>query len=321
MIRIEIVDPRDHLRAASEVLCESWRPTCIAYTESYLRWHFTFPGRRPALAVMAFEDNTPVAVAAVVPRRLRVADDRFEAYALSFVAVRPAWRGRGISASLYEVLLAEVTRLGASVVTFAINGSAGEHVLKRAYRAAGFHLHQLAPCRGYGYLAPHVASGPGGGQPTREDADVVDATAVVEQCAGDGILWNDPDGDQLRHYGADNERRAVLVARSADGRPVGVALATRMHLVTAQGTETVTSLESVFMPKPTSETLAALLHAAANRWCDGSRLVTLPNVSWIDGDLTARAPARRMVGHFDCYLAVRDRHPGLRARCTNLEVV
>src|SRR5687767_1037726 len=107
--RIEIVDPLAFAETASRILQASWTVPCLHYSADYLSWQFSFPGQLPNRAAVAFIDDRAVGCVAVTSRTFALGGAPFSAYVLSFVAVDPIARGRGLAAQMYSRLLDTIT--------------------------------------------------------------------------------------------------------------------------------------------------------------------------------------------------------------------
>ncbi len=320
MPRVEAVEPAGAAEAASRVLREAWLPPCLDYSPEYLRWQLTFPGALPAEAVLARDGDEPAGFAGATPRRVLLGGRSLTVRILSFVAVRPPWRGQGLAGRLYDALLAELGRAGAPVVAFAEPGSGGEAALRSGCARAGWHCRAAGDLPLYAYLAR-----PGAGAPDLARLRDVpfESSLLPALCAAADPDWLEsaPDAAVLAHYGADPRSRAAWLLDEGEG---GMVLGARTGTWTPQGPVEVVTLEPAWLPAPHPDALRALLHAAAHRWAgDGRPLrVTLPNPGRLEPAAAAAAGLRRIPGGFRAYLCAPDPDdPVLRARGTTVEVV
>lgn len=320
-MRVEPVEPLAFAEEAGRILQEAWPPPALLYTPEYLRWQFGFPGAVSALAVAAFDGDQPVAFIGATPRRLRRGGYSSEAFLLSFLAVRPAWQGKGVAALLYDALLEAICRAGVPVVSFAQVGSAGERCLRKAYPAAGFSLSAIDVLPTYSCLERLSAS-----PPAVEAVEVV-VTAlqeVLEACADGTALHLAPDRMQLQRYGCDPRPRAAVLLRAADGRLLGGGMVVLAQVKNGRGVEELPIVENLFLREPRAEALAALCRFAGRRWpAEGRpRIVNLLNARDIVPAALSAAGLRKTSAGFTAYVAARDpEHPFLAADGTSLEVV
>jgi hypothetical protein len=212
---------------------------------------------------------------------------------VSFVAVRPAWRGRGIAAGLYRRLLGFIKEIGVPVITFAIAGSAGEVILLRAYAEAGFRVRSLGAYLKYAGLARKEAA-PGTEEPEAETEKTGTPLAqgawtealqdVVAVCAADtGILWSDPAPGQIRHYQQDPRPRILLTSPDNSG----AAWCVRLDIHTSAGPGAVTSIDAVWVPRTGDVTALQTFLSKATLWQPHSpAVISLPSLYGFEaGDL------------------------------------
>ena len=103
-VSYSLVNGTEFATEASRILEEAWEPPTLRYTPGFLHWQLSFPSAVELPGVAAFEGTDPVGFAAATARRLRCGSAVFDMAIVSFVAVRPAWRGQGIASGLYRVL-------------------------------------------------------------------------------------------------------------------------------------------------------------------------------------------------------------------------
>jgi hypothetical protein len=320
-VRVRRVDPGDFVEPAAAILQESWQPPVLRYRGAYLAWQFAFPTGLPPLAVAAFDGEEPVGFAGATSRRVRVGGQALVVYLVSFVAVRPAWRGRHLTGDLYRELLQVIREHGTPVVTFAEGGARGQRCLLRAYADGGFDLCPLGSCAVYGYcrLPGALPASP----PVHEERDPATLVRTLSACGGGDVLWSAPDLAQLGHYFGDPRPRTCLVARGSSGAEAA-AWAVRTEVVTASGIDHVTTLDCVHWDGCDGELLRALLDGAARRWPgrDGGGVVTAANLSWVEPAALRACGLRLTRTCYACYLAVPPLGGGPWAAArTNLEVV
>lgn len=283
-ITIQHAGKEDCAEAASIVLRESWQPPAIHYTPGYMRWQLSFPAPAPSPAVIAWDGETPAAFCAVTPRRFRLGAQCWESGIASFVAVRPAWRGQGLAAALYREFCGAIRKMGAPIVTFGAEGSAGLKLLLQAYQSAGFQTLFLGTYPFYVCLAR--ADVPEEGDWTAAQIDSADAfregIEVFGEAATEGlpVILSHPSETQFQHYFKDPRRRALVILRNRSTGARGTAWLVQTEFTTATGVDHVASLESVNVPGYDAAALPVLFRAAA-AWAGtgGRTLVNAPNLA------------------------------------------
>jgi GNAT superfamily N-acetyltransferase len=277
-IEFRLVDGVSFAEEASRLLIAAWPIPALDYSPAYLRWQLAFPGPRAAPAVAAFVGSTPVGIAASSNRRLRVNSAFHDVLVVSFVAVDPAHRNKGIAGGLYRTLLDAVKNIDAPLITFGRENSSGQRAIERAYPASGL------PLRAFGSYIPYATmprSSSGTDEWTRADAVPPEVLSPVARSA--------PTVEQYAHYRNDPRPRELLVHRNA----TAWAWAVRINYVSAKGIETATVLESVCVEQP--EALAGLASAAAGLWPSPNPVVNLPNL-WGMDPIELRALGFRKTG-------------------------
>jgi GNAT superfamily N-acetyltransferase len=319
MIRIESTDLLEAVDTASEVLRESWPPPYFAFTPDYLRWRWSAPPARVPIGVVALDGDEAAGLAAAVSRRVRFRGESRDVALVSYVAVRPPWRGLGVAGRLYATLLAAVRESGLPVVTFAQPGTDGQKVLERAYRAAGFRLHSLGAYRGYGLVvrpeaAPRLSA-------RTELAGEADFAVLASDAPDDTTLLAHQIPDQWEYNQADPRPRAAILARGPLGEVAGGVTVVRADMITTRGPDTVALIDRIVLAEPNEAVLQALVQAAARRWSDVS-MTSVPNICGLAPSLLRAAGLRQTPSCFDGYLASADPSDSLfHASRTNLEVV
>jgi GNAT superfamily N-acetyltransferase len=285
----------------------------LHYTPEYLRWQLSFPGPVQAPAVAAFVDSTPAGFAGSTHRRLRHGRDAIDVLLVSFVAVHPDFRNRGIAAGLYRTLLAAIATTRLPVITFAQAGSAGQRAIERAYAEAGFELRALGSY-------PAFACAPRAAQDTQwilqESAAVADA--AMDACAIDrSLLWSAPTDEQRRHYAQDPRPRSLLSLNSAEG----AAWVVQTAYVTAQGVSSVATIDCAWLNRARPDLLSGLASAVA-RMSSSAAVVNAPSLAGFDPKLLRQAGFRQVAPGFHGYCATSPGAPPLpAAEAVNCEIV
>jgi GNAT superfamily N-acetyltransferase len=328
----ELVDGPASAAVAAGVLGEAWAPPALCYTADYLKWQFGFPGPCPLRAVVAFDGNEPAGFAGASWRRMRCGQAVSDVALVSFVAVRPFCRGRGIAAGLYRHLLRSIREVGVPVITFAIAGSAGEAILLRSYAEAGFRIRPLGVYPKYACLARNDVppKGEGVDLTVRPDDLMQVLPDAVSHCASDtGILWSDPGPEQILHYLQDPRPRVFLTSSGAKSGLLQAAWCVRLDIRASLGgdgndrNDTVTAIDSVWLPR--NQDVAALrsFALAASAWDTRSpSTISLPSLFGYEGNDLRRMGIRQTGVPFHGYYcesgipALPDTFQG-----TNLEIV
>ena len=312
-VRVALIDPAGAAEAAADIQAGAWRPPCLAYPPEYLRWEFAAPGPAP-LAVLAADTEEPVGFASAVPRRCRDRGAERDLYLVTFVAVRPAWQGRGLSARLYAALLDALRPTGVPVVTFALAGSGGQAALERAYARAGWTLRPIGEYRLHATVVTPTAP------PAPPPADLAEFFRLPGRLDDPHALLDAPDA----HLRADPRPRATVVSHDATGRVVAAATVVRTPTVTPDGPGAVTVLDGIRFGPGGAAHLRELVTAAGRCWPepDGKAVVTAANVTGIDPAALRAAGLRQTPTVFHGYVAAADPdEPLLGASGTDLAVV
>jgi GNAT superfamily N-acetyltransferase len=314
MLRVEIVRSLEFAERASRILNESWPPTALHYTPEYLAWQFGFPGASKFPGAAALDGDEPIAFAGATSRQVEFDGDLRQIAIVSFVAVRPAWRRRGIAARLYAPLL-----------TFALGDSAGERTLLAAYRAAGLIVQPLGAYVTYGFLSrpATVASD----WEVEEFEGLELPRSVVERYPG-AMIRAAGNAEQLAHYRRDPRPRRFLTLRKRGEDAVGGAWIVQSEIVTPQGPEKAIVVDSVYLHKPEPAALVALFKAAGECWGGRSldshkpSMIMAPNLWGLEKGILARAGVRASPTKFQAYLiAPKSDEPLFSAQGTNIEIV
>ncbi|HLK56026.1 MAG TPA: GNAT family N-acetyltransferase [Chthonomonadaceae bacterium] len=321
MLRAECVDPCLYVEEAAAILRAAWQPPSLHYTADYLDWQFRFPAPLRSCGALAYEGSTPVGFIGATPRTLRLAENEQAAYVVSFVAVRPDWRGRGIASLLYRTLLTSDLLTTAPVVTFAESDSAGERALQRSYPDAGYSLSSLGEYPLHGYL-PRLQS-PETSLQVIEAPDVEAFHAAARLGTAPQTLWNAPTPDILQHYLRDPRPRRLLLCL-ADGEPTGCAMLLHADLQTAHGHDAAIMLENLVLIGDQAEALKALCaYSSQYGKASGSNgSVMLPNPCGISAQGLKAAGLRQLPSRFRGYLCCTDpQNALLQAAETNIEII
>lgn len=310
---------------ASAILTAAWPTPALHYTPAYLHWQMSFPGPVAALArapaVVAFVDSSPAGFAGSTHRRLRHGSQAIDVLLVSFVAVHPDFRNRGIAAGLYRTLLAAIAATRLPVITFAQAGSAGQRAIERAYPEAGFQLRSLGSYPGF-------ACAPRASQETQwicqENALPLDgssAAAAVDGCAADrSLFWNAPSDAQWRHYLQDPRPRSLLSLDSGDGEPAAAWMVQTAY-VTAQGVDSVAAIDCVWLNRARPDLLPGLATAVA-RISPAATVVNAPSLAGFDPKLLRQTGFRQVGTGFQGYCATAsDAVPLPPAEAISCEIV
>ncbi|AUX25381.1 hypothetical protein SOCEGT47_059260 [Sorangium cellulosum] len=323
-MQIERVDPLAVAEEASLVLREAWPPPVLHYTADYLRWQLGFPGAAP-LAVLAREGGEPAGFIGVAPRRFRFRGVTSDGYLLSFLSVRPKFRGQGLAGRLYAEVFAGVRASGLPTVVFVEARSApAQHLLAKAVERAGLSMKRLAACQNHGFVPRAGAAPPRAVAAPAADLD--DVLAAMAACRDERVLWAAPDAAQLEHSLRDPRPRRLLRVEEA-GRTVGAAAVFLSEIATARGIELVPTVDAIFLPEPTADRVAAVLRATSEAFAGQATVpaVSAPNLAALPPEHLRPAGARPTGATFDAFVV---RSPGGQrggpwgdAEVTNLEIV
>jgi GNAT superfamily N-acetyltransferase len=320
-VRVDRVAPDQFAIPASRILRDAWRPPCLDYSPEYVAWQIGFPGAVPAVAVAASDGDEPVGCAALLPRRVRFRGHNYDIFILTFVAVRPGWRGRGIGPSVYAALLDAARAGGPPIVVFVEPSSAGRRLLLESLDAARLAARPLGTYHAHaGMAGPQPAGGEPGCVTTRDRSEYRRAASESDDRT---TLCADPTDEQLDHYLSDPRGRELVVGSAAAGGGRWAAMVVSAEVVAAGGPERRILIDSIAGLDPSADFLRGLVRIQGGR--PGSRgpvAVTAPNVHGIDPTTLRAAGLRRIPSVFEAYLAVTGPdHPILAAEGTNLEII
>ena len=299
-IEFHLVPGAEFAPQASAILTAAWPAPALHYTPAYLGWQMSFPGPAPAPAAAAFVDSKPAGFGGSTHRRLRHGSEVIDVLLVSFVAVHPDFRNRGIAAGLYRTLLAAIAATHLPVITFAQAGSAGQRALERAYPEAGFQLQSLGAYPGFA-CAPRLL------RETHwesEESAAVNASIAlaVDACAADrSLLWSAPREAQLRHYQRDPRPRTLLSLNSGNGEPAG-AWVVQTAYVTAQGVDSVATIDCTWLNRARPDLLPGLASTVA-RISPAATVVNAPSLAGFDPKQLRQAGFRQVGPGFHGYCA------------------
>ena len=322
-VTFSVVDGIEFARDASAILEQAWEPPVLHYSPAYLSWQLSFPSAVEMPAVAAFDGGDPIGFAAATARRLRHGSTNFDAAIVSFVAVRPAWRGQRVAAGLYRTLLEVLADRAIPVVTYALPESAGHRALLRSYREAGFQIQPMGPYTSYAFAGRQEEAGSQWTAHSPQDAGVLSSLAP-ECCARvDRVLWSMPEKEQIAHYFTDPRPRKLIVVENVSTGDRGAGFGVYAELRTLQGVTRVIMLDSLWMPNPDTGALVALLRLLSAAWpsSGASPVVMCPNLSGFEASALKAVRIRRtgalLSGYF-CFSG-QTRWPAFER--TNLEVI
>lgn len=287
---------------ASAILAAAWAPPALDYTPAYLHWQLSFPGPCAAPAAAAFVDSNPAGFAGSTHRRLRRGSEIVDVLLVSFVAVHPDFRNRGIAAGLYRTLLAAIAATQLPVITFAQAGSPGQKAIERAYPQAGFELRSLGSYPGFA-CAPRPSHETSWiRQESTPELDWPSIAAAVDTCAADrALLWSAPTDAQWRHYRQDPRPRSLLFLNSNDGERAA-AWMVQTSYVTTQGVESVAAIDCAWLNRGRPDLLPGLATAVALN-SPAANVVNAPSLAGFDPKLLRQAGFRQVAPGFHGYCA------------------
>ena len=287
---------------ASAILTAAWSAPALHYTPEYLHWQMSFPGPAEAPAVAAFVDSSPAGFAGSTHRRLRYGPEIVDVLLVSFVAVHPDFRNRGIAAGLYRTLLAAIAAARLPVITFAQAGSAGQKALERAYVNAGFELRSLGSYPAFA-CAPRAVQETQWTPQASTPALGESVARAVDACAADrSLLWSAPSDVQWLHYLEDPRPRSLLSLQSRDGE-AAAAWMVQTAYVSAQGVNSVATIDCAWLNRARPELLSGLASAVAGLSPAVTTMVNAPSLAGFDPKLLRQAGFRQVGPGFQGYCA------------------
>jgi GNAT superfamily N-acetyltransferase len=314
-VRCSEVDPCSHASAAAEVLRTAWAPPCLLYSDPYVKWQLTFPGPVPSRAVVATDGARAVGFVALIPRSIRVEDRVVAVYVLSFFAVHPDFCGAGVGARMARLILKTCDR---PVLTYAEVSSASERALAASALSRGWMFKRIAEVRTYGFAG---ARGNRDAPALARQVTVREFLAALEGCTSAAVAWSRPTLEQVEHYAADPRGSCLAIVQGPNHRTLGGALIVRSQVITAHGTESVPSLDAVFLHGTPAPALAALAALARDHWpAGGASVVTAPNLHTVPPDAIRRAGFRATRSAFNLAIMGDESDPIVSLTATNLEV-
>jgi ribosomal protein S18 acetylase RimI-like enzyme len=323
-LKVDLVDGTSFVAEASTILEQAWTVPSICYTPAYLRWQLSFPSAQRLPSVAAFDGDEPVGFAGVSGRRMRHGASQRDYGVVSFVAVRPQWRKRGIARELYRKLVAALRDVNIRVLTFGVPDSIGDLTLLNAYSEAKYSVRPIGVYRNYGFLARR--------DPLASAWDAEEATTagllpgIISACARNiGLIWSDPDGAQVEHYRADPRPRKLVILRRHSTGSIGAAWIVQGEYRGPLGAGPVTTVDSIWMPEPDVAALPALFHFAARAWPEQGGMpvvISAPNLAGFDATAFRGIGLRETGGRFQGYLCTPNAGDALPAcNATNMEIV
>jgi GNAT superfamily N-acetyltransferase len=328
MLSIESVDGCEFAAQAAGILHQAWPPPALRYTPEYLRWQLSFPGAVQFPAVAAFEGSKPVGFAAITARRFRLGSIQWNSGILSFVAVLPIFRGKGIAGQLYQRLLSVIKDMAVPVLVFVQARSAGERTLIRAVSSSECQLRPAGQYQLYGYLPrPNITIDRDCYAVKAEETEAVRMLPrVVNHCATADLrtIWNDPSVAQIQHYIHDPRTRTLAVLKSHDEKPAGAAWIVQAEFEYSDYSQLITTMESVFIPWSRPECLVDVARLASAEFMVGAQpVVTASNLVGFDSARLRMAGMRALPSvPFRAYTCAASIPKWLcDAQCTNVEIV
>lgn len=148
----------ESLATHAEWITAAFQPNGLRFTPAYLRWVASNPaGSRACVIRMTSRDQT-IGLLAAVPRAFVYAGVRLVGHVVSFVAVHPEHRGKGVSSDLYSAIVESIRGETAGVLVWGRAGSAGERAFRRGFATAGWQESQLGTQRGWASLLGRLRS-------------------------------------------------------------------------------------------------------------------------------------------------------------------
>ena len=321
MVHVERVGP-DTVIAASRVLRESFPLPCPDYSPEYLRWQLSFPGRNSSIAVAAFDGQEMVGFAAATPRPIRFQQVASECFIVSFVAVRPHWRGQGVAADLYSELLAVVRQTTAPILTFASPNSPGQRSLHRAYEVAQIPIRKLGRYPVFGSpLSLVTRNASTWGVQESNSAEFIHA---LETCSENDTISANPNSAVLDHYARDPRPRKLVALTDPGGEPAGAAMIVCSELRTGTGIERVRTIDFLACCNRDIESWKAVIEFARQQWPQNvsNDAVMLTNVRCSDFLTRRNAGVRQVSIGVEGYIGTSNGDSSfVSATGTNLEVI
>ncbi|EYF01139.1 Archaeal seryl-tRNA synthetase-related sequence [Chondromyces apiculatus DSM 436] len=320
-IEIERADAVTVSQQSVEVLREAWVPPALNYSDAYLDWQLRFPGAK-SIAVTARASAEIGGFAAITPRRLRLRGEASLAYLLSFVAVRPAFRGRGVAGKLYDELLDALRGTGLPAVVYVDEHTpAAQRALLGSAERVGMRAKSLGQYANHGFVSSHESERTP--LAVREATNLDEVLTLIDACKDDQVLWSAPDRLQLEHYAHDPRGRKILLVEE-EGTPVGAAAVTLGEIMNTLGElDHITTVDALWVPESTPARIANLFRAASLSFPGqtSTPVVSAPNVACIPADVLRAARIRPTGAVYQAFALHGEDHPFLQAELTNLEVV
>jgi hypothetical protein len=257
------------------------------------------------------------------PRRLRFRGETLGGAVLSFLGVRPAFRGYGLGGKLYMEMMAGLREQKlVSVVYVEANSPAAQKLLFRTIERAGFAMKRLGQYVNHGYYQPWPDP-VGGAFVAREARDLDEVLAAIDACADPRVLWAAPGRVELEHYLGDPRGRKLLVVES-EGRVTSAGMVFLMEMANkAGGIDRVITLQPVALSDPSPEQVEALVRCAIETFKGQATapVVTMPSVATVPPEVLQAARLKPTGAVYDGFVIHAEPHPFLEADVTNLEVI
>ncbi len=320
-IEFQLVSGPAFAPQASAILTAAWPVPSLHYTPEYLRWQLSFPGPVAAPAVAAFVDSKPAGFAGSTHRRLRHGSEVIDVLLVSFVAVHPDFRNRGIAGGLYRTLLAAIAGTRLPVITFAQAGSAGQKAIERAYPEAGFELRSLGSYPGFACAPRALEETQWICDDGTSSLDRSPIAGAVNACATDrDLFWSAPSDAQWSHYVQDPRARRLFSLKSSDGESAA-AWMVQTEYTTAQEVSSVAAIDCAWLNRSRPDLLPGLAAAVA-RISSAATVVNAPSLAGFDPKLLRQAGFRQVGSGFHGYCATPSGGARLpQAAATNCEIV
>ena len=309
---------------AARLLEEAWKPPALRYTAAYLGWQLSFPSTVEMPSAAAFDGSVPVGFAGASARQLRHGSTTMDVAIVSFVAVRPAWRGRGVATGLYRTLLKTLADREIPVITYAIPASVGERTLLRAYPEAGFQMRALGLYSNYAFADRQEKTCDQWLAGFSDDVERLAPLAEERAAHDEAVLWSMPTRHQLTHYLVDPRPRKLIVVEHASEGTCGAAFVIHSELRMLQNTARVITLDCVWISGSAVAGLLALLRLASAAWpSPGTTIpvVMCPNLGGFDASALRAIGVRRTGAQFCGYFCSVGQKLWPAFERTNLEII
>jgi len=223
-------------------------------------------------------------------------------------------------------LLGELKRAPIPILTFALEGSAGERRLLSAYEKAKFTIRELGAYPSYGFMERGASAAAECFIETVSSDEL--PPAIIDFGDESKLMWNCFEPEQIAHYRRDSRPRRLVLIRSSNGGPVGAAWIVRSEFITPQGVQQITTIDSVYFPQVRQQSLVSLFNFAA-RFGRGTtpersspELVVAANLLGVDHSILTATGVRRLPTTYCAYLCSAEVNKVFcTAEGTNLEIL